>query len=481
MSRQGRITRRGLLGAAAAASAMGLASRAGPARAAPRSALAGPEAQLPGRRQLVIRNAYVLTMDPALGDFERGDVHLRNGTIVAVGPDLDAPGAEVIDGRNMIALPGLVDTHWHLWNSAYRGVVGEGPELGYFPVGLRLGRVASPEDNYRGVRLGLAEALYSGITTVHNWSHNVRGPQWADAELRAHREVGLRARYSYGTPQGIAPDRLMDVIDLARVRQQYFSTPGDGLLTLGVASRGSSAFGAANTANPEVLRREWATARDLSLPITMHASRAGYGETFARDGLLGPDVQFVHGLDLTAADRAAMAAAGTHLSSSPMTELRTLLGFPPILDMLDAGVLTSLSIDTTAISANADMFAAMRTIVDLAHAQAKDAEVLPPRRALELATIDGARDLGLDDKIGSLTPGKRADLILVRALDLNIAPVVDAPNALVHAAQPHNVDTVIVDGRILKRGGQLVALDAEQVSREAAESLAVLRARAGGP
>jgi cytosine/adenosine deaminase-related metal-dependent hydrolase len=144
-------------------------------------------------------------------------------------------------------------------------------------------------------------------------------------------------------------------------------------------------------------------------------------------------------------------------------------------------VLTSLSIDTTAISANADMFAAMRTIVDLAHAQAKDAEVLPPRRALELATIDGARDLGLDDKIGSLTPGKRADLILVRALDLNIAPVVDAPNALVHAAQPHNVDTVIVDGRILKRGGQLVALDAEQVSREAAESLAVLRARAGGP
>src|SRR5581483_8188282 len=422
MSRQGKISRRGLLGAAAAASAVGLAARPGPARAArPRAALAAPEAQLPGRRQLVIRNAYVLTMDPALGDFERGDVHLRNGTIVAVGPDLDAPGAEVIDGRDLIALPGLVDTHWHLWNSPYRGVTGEGPELGYFPVALRLGRVATPDDAYRAVRLGLAEALYSGITTVHNWSHNVRGPQWADAELRAHREIGLRARYSYGTPQGIAPDQIMDVLDLARVRQQYFSSPGDGLLTLGMASRGSSAFGALNTANPEVLRREWATARDLGLPITMHASQAGYGETFAREGLLGPDVQFVHGLALTAADRAAMAAAGTHLSSSPMTELRTLLGFPPILDMLAAGVLTSLSIDTTAISANADLFAAMRAVVDLAHVQAKDATALPPRRALELATIDGARDLGLADKVGSLTPGKRADIILVRTLDLNLA------------------------------------------------------------
>src|SRR5581483_12280830 len=164
-----------------------------------------------------------------------------------------------------------------------------------------------------------------------------------------------------------------------------------------------------------------------------------------------------------------------------MTELRTLLGFPPILDMLAAGVLTSLSIDTTAISANADMFATMRTVVDLAHVQAKDAQALPPRRALELATIEGARALGLDDKVGSLTPGKRADLILVRTLDLNLAPVVDAPNALVHAAQPHNVDTVIVDGRIMKRGGQLVALAADQVSREAAASLTALRARAGGP
>src|SRR5437763_7931237 len=193
-SRLGRISRRGLLRAAAAASAVGLAGRAQPGRAsAGRHVLTGPEPQLPGRRQFVIRNAYVLTMDPALGDFERGDVHVRNGEIVAVGVDLQAPSAEVIDGRAMIALPGLVDTHWHLWNSPYRGVVGEDPDLDYFPVGLRLGRVAAPEDAYRGVRLGLAEALFSGITTVHNWSHNVRGPQYADAELRAHREVGLRA------------------------------------------------------------------------------------------------------------------------------------------------------------------------------------------------------------------------------------------------------------------------------------------------
>ena len=174
-----------------------------------------------------------------------------------------------------------------------------------------------------------------------------------------------------------------------------------------------------------------------------------------------------------------MAASGTHLSMSPLTELRTLLGFPQLGEMLAAGVLTSLSLDTTALSANADMFQTMRVALDVEYTRARSDLAVPPRTMLELATIEGARDLGLADRTGSLTPGKRADLILVRTTDLNLAPVVDPVLALVHCAQPHNVDTVIVDGRILKHGGQLTALDVEQVVGEARESLAGLRARVG--
>lgn len=476
----GRISRRGLLGTAAALGAASVVGR-DPARVARAAAHAArPPTQLPPRGELIIRGAYVLTMDPALGDLERGDVHVRNGAIVAVGTDLVAPGAEVLDARTMIALPGFVETHWHLWNSGLRAFVRDEADLGYFPVVLRLGQQFTPEDVYRGVRLGVAEALYSGITTVHDWSHNIRGPEYADADLSALRDVGIRARFSYGTSQGYPSDRLMDLADLARVHREWFGPTNDGLLTLGMASRtlGVSARGPAPT---DVLRQDWAGARRLGVPITLHATRAGEVTNLQDEGLLGPDLQLVHPVATTAAERELLAANGTTYSTSPTTELRLGIGFPQLGELLAAGVVTSLSLDTTALSANADMFSLMRMVQDVENARQGDPLAVVPRQVLELATLDGARDLGIADRVGSLTPGKRADLILVRTTDLNLAPVRNPANALVHAAQPANVDTVIVDGRILKRHGQLTALDVEQVVREAAESVASLQQRAGWP
>jgi 5-methylthioadenosine/S-adenosylhomocysteine deaminase len=484
MGSQSKISRRGLLGAAAAVGASSLAGgaadvRVATARGRGRRRMADrPAARLPARGELLIRGGYVLTMDPALGDLPRGDIHVRDGAIVAVGLDLTAPSATVIDAQEMLILPGFVETHWHLWNSHLRGLVSDGPEDGYFPVVLRHGQQYTPEDAYRGVRLGLAEALYSGITTVHDWSHNIRGPAWADADLRALADVGIRARFSYGTRQGHPPDQTMDLADLARVQREWFGRPGDGLLTLGMAARSLSAS-PRGPAPPDVLKRDWEGARALELPITIHISPAGAIETLYDEGLLGSDIQLVHCLFATPRERELMVVTGAHLSSSPLTELRTLLGFPQLSEMLDAGVLTSLSIDTSALSANADMFQTMRVVLDVEHVRAKSDVSIRPRRILELATIDGARALGLADHTGSLTPGKRADLILVRTTDLNIAPVVDPVLALLHAAQPTNVDTVIVDGRVLKRGGQLTAIDPDQVVREATESLAGLRARDG--
>jgi cytosine/adenosine deaminase-related metal-dependent hydrolase len=486
--RQGRISRRGLLGGAAGLGMLGAAVHAEAARAAPmrpeqqRVPEARPAPQLPARGEFVVRDAIVLTMDPALGDLPSGDVHVRDGAIVAVGTNLAAPGAEVVDGRNMIALPGLIDTHWHLWNSQARNLIADGPELGYFPVVMRLGQVYMPEDTYRGVMLGVAEAINSGVTTVHDWAHNVRSPADADADLRALADAGIRARFSYGFRHGHAVDQPMDRTDLARVQREWFAggpTSRDGLLTLGICSRGHPALTQVHVAQADVLRGDWEHARSLGLPITLHGSAAGTGETL--EDWLAADTQLVHGVNLNERDRAILAEKGVHLSVSPYSEARVTTVPPQITEMLAAGVLVSLSFDASGIAANADMFATIRMAVDLEHIRQRDVFALPPRQALELATINGAQDLGIADRVGSLTPGKRADLILVRTTDLNMAPLVDPIIALVDCAQPSNVDTVIVDGRILKRGGQLTAIDTAKVVAEAAESLAGLRARAGGP
>jgi len=181
---------------------------------------------MPGRGEFVVRGAYVLTMDPALGDFPRGDVYVRDGAIVAVGTSVSASSAEVLDGRNMLAMPGFVDTHWHLWNSAMRALIrNDDSDNAYFPVTLRLGPITTPEDAYRAVRLGAAEALAAGITTLHNWAHNIRGPEHADAELRGLRDVGLRARFAYGWGQDLPVDQPMDSADLARVQREWIGRP----------------------------------------------------------------------------------------------------------------------------------------------------------------------------------------------------------------------------------------------------------------
>ena len=484
MSSDSKISRRGFLGTVGSLGTTGLVGCAMKQITVPyRGALDRPTGPLPERREFVVRSAYVLTMDPALGDLVRGDVHVRNGEIIAVGKDLAAPGAEAIDAQNMIALPGLVDTHWHMWEGSVRGLIGDG-DMDYFPVMERLGPHFTPEDHYRGLRIGLAEGIHSGITTVHNWSHNLMSPAHADAELRAMREAGVRGRFSYGYSRTLQrqPNKLTDFADIARVQREWITPTSEGMLTLGFASRGPQVV------PPEVYRREWELARSLGLPITQHASRSREEiarirviEVLRRDGLLGPDVQLIHTYQATPDEHKMMADSGTRVSVSPFTASRLASGFPQFGELYRAGVQVGLSVDTTTVGGNADMFGIMRLGLNLHHLHAMNVLELQPRRMLELATIEGARNLGLAGRVGSLTPGKRADLILVRTMDLNTAPFVNPVNLLVQSAQPANVDTVVVDGRILKRNGRLVAMDVEQVVREAAESLSAVRTRAGGP
>ena len=441
---------------------------------------------------LVIRSGHVVTMDPELGDIPDGDVLVAGGRIAAVGTGLDAPGTREIDARGMIVAPGLVDTHWHMWNTLLRsmsgGMPGEDGPAGYFPVTARLGRAFTDSDLYQGTLLACAEAINSGITTVHDWCHNVRGPAHAEAGLRALAESGLRARFSYGYAAGQPNDQAMDTGGLRALHRDWDSWSGPsapgraGRLTLGMAWRGTGGSNPAMRVAPEIYRREIAAGRELGLPITVHASgppsAAGQIAALASAGLLGPDLQVVHANCATPAEIGQLAAAGCAVSLSPFSELLIGYGLPQTAGLLAAGIRVGLSVDTTALTGNADMFAIMKLTQGLINGTAQQEFACTARQALALGTIGGARSLGLDAVTGSLTPGKRADLILVATGHPNLGVLTDPAALLVTAAQPGNVDTVLADGQLLKRGGALVTLDGERVSAQAREALAGVRARA---
>jgi 5-methylthioadenosine/S-adenosylhomocysteine deaminase len=440
---------------------------------------AGAPRRLPAARgEFIIRNGHVLTMEPDLGDFPSGDVHVRDGTVVAVGPNLSAPNVERIDGRNMVVMPGFVETHWHMWNTFLRGVIrGDDPKEGYFPQTLRMGPYCTPEDAYRSVRFSVAEGLLSGITTVHDWSHNTRTPAHADAELQALRDTGIRARFSYGTGQELAPSAAMNLEDVARVQRQWAAN--DAMLSLGVALR-TPGSGPRGTFPMEVLQSEMAALRKLGVPMTMHAGPKGLIQRLAENRLLGSDLLMVHPQGMTAEERQSIADTKTPFSTSPVIEMSYSAarnGYIQFAELEQLGVQLGLSLDSSGASANADFFNVMRALL-WSNWQRTDTKLrLLPKRIVELATIEGARLLGLSDKAGSLKPGKRADIILVRTSDINMAPAGDPYYSLVFSGQPANVDTVMVDGRILYRHGKLTAIDLKKTIAEAASAAQALQAR----
>ena len=430
-----------------------------------------PADNMSDRREILIRNAYVLTMDAA-GDLANADVHVRAGGIAAVGRGLTAPGAQIIDGSGMLVLPGFVETHWHVWTALLRSLAGDRQEHGYFPTSRTIGALYSAEDMYAAGRLAAAEAIHSGITFVHDWCHNVRSPDHAEAALRALEETGIRARFSYGSPTGASNDATIDLRDLARLKERWGRYANGGLLTLGLAWRG-----AGSTAT----LRDYEAAQELGLPISVHANNSGGGviQQLADRGLLAPGMQVIHAVWCTPEEIRALADNRVNVSVSPYSELRIGFGFPIAAELVAAGVTVGLSVDTTTLSGNADMFAIMKAIQNIENGRARNEFALTARRVLELATIDGARSMGIDGSVGSLTPGKRADIIMVDTRAVNLAVLTEPAHLLVEAAQPANVDTVIIDGRIVKRGGRLTSIDVGEVVDAAARASESVRRRSG--
>jgi cytosine/adenosine deaminase-related metal-dependent hydrolase len=469
--REDHFDRRTVLAATALGAAALMSSRASAQGTATPASTA-----LPARGDFVVRGAHVLTMDRDLGDLATGEVHVRDGAIAAVGVAVNAPGAEVIDGKGMICMPGFVDTHWHHWTTLLRPAMqADNPKRTYFPVTFALGQHYTPEDSYRAVRLGLAQALAAGVTTTHNWAHNVRSPAHADAEVEAMRESGLRGRFSYGPALGLPNDKTMDFADIARLKKEIGTDP---MLTLGVNSRNvdGNTGGTRGAIDAAMAKKEWGMAREMGLPITLHTSGTGAIKLLNDAGLLGPDLQLIHPLNTAAEDWEACARHGVHYSVSPIGEAGR-AGEMQFIEMMQAGVKVSISIDNVTAE-RADCFACMHVLQTIARHRTAGKFKLTTRQLVQMATIGGAEDLGFADRTGSLTPGKRADLILVRTDAPHMGDIGDPYDALVQLALPSDIDTVVADGRILRRKGAFTALDYGKLLADAAQSVAALKQKA---
>jgi 5-methylthioadenosine/S-adenosylhomocysteine deaminase len=433
----------------------------------------------------LIKNGAVITVDPNLGTFPRADVLVRSGVIDAVGPNLEATGGETIDASGMIVMPGLIDSHYHMWSTLGRNFLSDNG-FEYFQAKWATAEHYSADDFYNSVLLGLAELADGGVTTVHNWSHNNRSPQHVDAELRAHRDSLLRARYSIGHIDRLDPGVVNTFDDLDRVAGEWFGDPSrlDGLLHLGLNLRGMV------QSEARVFHEEMQHILRRGLPVCIHASQTQPNSDDAADyerrGYLGSKFLFCHYIAASDSDRAAMARTGTPLSFSTHSEFRLGEHGDPrsaLLKARAAGVTVTLSSDATSI-APPNMFENMRFAWNMCVPwKGTETEKLAPLgfcETIEMATINGARALGLGDITGSLTPGKRADLILVRTTDLNIAPLANIEATIVMSATPANVDTAMVNGRIIKRHGRLLHLDVPGIVARARQSAERIRTASGG-
>lgn len=459
----GGFTRRHMLAAGLGAGAVGLTAQAG----------AQPMAR--DEAAVLLRNAYVMTMGPE-GDLPVANVLIRNGMIEAVGAEVDAPGAAEIDAAGQILLPGYVDTHTHIWLSQMRGLFSRSPDTKYFPLVERLGAAYQPEDMATGTLFGAAGNLDAGITTTFPYCDNIRRPEDAEAALSALAEAGIRARFLYTGHDALAAEDPVDLDHFARLSDQWADWSNDGVIGLGLGWR---AFGPdASDAVRQRAMGELDTVRQMGLPISSHVS-GGAGpatlQALIDAGVLGSDMLLVHATGATPRQLGRVEEAGAAVVLTPVTEQRVGFGVTRLADYLPHLSRVSLGIDG-GLAGAPDMAAQMKMLHNIEAGASGDELAYTPRRLLELATIDGARAVGLGDTIGSIEPGKRADLQLVDPRAPNMGPMNDDPTALlVYAAGPRNTRLVMVDGHILKRNGRLTRLDMGALHARASRSIARIR------
>jgi cytosine/adenosine deaminase-related metal-dependent hydrolase/ribose/xylose/arabinose/galactoside ABC-type transport system permease subunit len=449
-----------------------LAKRPPKASALPAVYPAGTDFSVVSTGRKLIKGGTVLSLDPIVGDFAIGDVLIEGDKIVAVGPALANGDVELIDATGMIVMPGFVDSHRHIWEGVLRNIGTDVPLEGrtsYISFVLhKLAPAFRPEDAYAGNLVSALGAIDAGITTLLDWSHIQASPAHTDAVVQALEDSGLRAVFAYGFPWwGKWEERQPSWF--VRAATEHFSTK-DQMLTLALAAPGPE------FTDFEVSRDHWKLARETGARITTHVGVGSYGQDskvqeMGEAGLLGPDTTYIHCTTLNDTEIQMIVDTGGTVSLASAVEMMMGHGMPPIQKFLDRGLRPSLSVDVET-NVPGDMFNQMRSVISLqrSHATATNKSPVTAREVLEYATVEGARANGLDSKVGTLTPGKKADLIMLRTDRLNVTPLNDPATAVVAGMDTSNVDTVLIGGRVMKRNGVLLHVDWPAVRRMVLES-----------
>jgi 5-methylthioadenosine/S-adenosylhomocysteine deaminase len=442
----------------------------------------------------LIKGAIVLTQDPQLGELPSADILIEDDTIAAVGPNLVAADAKVVDATGDIVIPGFVDSHRHTWETSIRTCAPDFALITYFGGILdKFAPLYRPDDVYAGNLWGSLECINAGITTLVDWSHIMNTPDHADEAIHGLQESGIRSVFAYGFPNTslqdwwFGPDYTGSVLttqgdEARRIRKQYFNSD-EGLITMGLATRGPG------FCKPNVVRHDWELAKELGINITVHVAMDRFGYTkmqvvALRDmNLLYPNTTYVHASHFTDEEWALVRDSGGNVSFAPQVEVQMGHGWAPAVTAMAFNVPIGLSSDV-ATTAPSDQFTQMRSIFGSErgrkHQEAWDADLdgltaspglITSRQVLAWATIGGAQVAGIADRTGSITPGKKADIVVIDGSAVNVAPIIDPVGAVVCAADVSNVKTVFVGGKVMKQDHKLVAslgdpLKAVEASRD---------------
>jgi 5-methylthioadenosine/S-adenosylhomocysteine deaminase len=431
----------------------------------------------------LIKGGTVITMNSTAQVWGRADVLLENDTISSISPLLEIEDCEVIQAEGMIVLPGLIDTHRHLWQSILKGMAGDYTLMEYLQQvpGIMAPRFRA-EDVYLANLVGGVQALDAGITTVLDWSHIMNTPAHADAAIEALRASGARVVFGHGNPgtnvwEWFYESSKKHPTDIERIRSEYFNH-NDGLVTLAMAIRGPE------YSTLEVTTYDLQLARRLSLPASMHVGCGTFAAKYRaigqlhKAGLLGPDLNFAHCNGLSIEDFKILERYGCTVSITPEVEMQMGLGMPATGMAWATGLTPGLGIDV-ASAVSGDLFSQMRFALQMTRARANEVKLakgeMPQNishstlNALQMATIHGAKTLWMDQITGSLEVGKQADILLLKNLEAN--PWSNPIAMVVQQASAANVDTVFVAGKMVKQHGKLLGQDMNSLREKAIETM----------
>jgi 5-methylthioadenosine/S-adenosylhomocysteine deaminase len=430
-------------------------------------------ARLLGQRRILIKGGIVLSLDQQVGDFAQADVLIEDGKIREVRPGIavSSETAAIVDASNRIVIPGFVDTHVHSYQGLLRSSLPNGlvdPDYNR-DIQNNMTLHYTPADAFAGVLVTALSLIEMGTTTMVDISQVNHTPEHSDAVVHALQESGMRAVCAYSRGAGPGSQYPQDVV---RLRGSYFNSQ-DQLLTLAMAT--------------SIDPKSFQYTREVGLRSVLHIRlNSDALLTLGRMGLMRPGDEYIHCTHLNEAAWRMIKDSGGRTSHSPPLEMAMAHGMPAIQDALDHGMRPSFSSDHDATVAQ-DMFGIMRTTFNLQRLfilqRRRNGEANPPplltcREVLEFSTIEGARCADLGGKIGSLTPGKDADIVLLRGDLLDVWPLNNALSTVVNLMNPGHVESVFIAGKVMKWRGSLVGVDRARIARLTQEARDAVMRRA---